>query len=301
MTKNTTYFLGILITILAGSYFFYTCCNDCGKEPTIPAVKKTELPPAPEATSFPFSLNHGAYSYTVNDNFNFNVSSYTILDSLSPKVTEGIVGLVAFLSENKTKSLTISGYYTSDETNTSAFPNLGFARANAIKNHLVSMGTSASQINISGEVMDEMVPKENIYLGPVIYDISSENLDAADELKVLYEKIKADPLVIYFETGKTELDLTTEERQKVADISRYLDKVEGATCTIVGHTDNSGARETNMELGLRRARFAKSYLVKNGISDAKITVSSQGPDVPLASNATEDGKAKNRRTTVTLN
>lgn len=63
----------------------------------------------------------------------------------------------------------------------------------------------------------------------------------------------------------------------------------------------TGTKEANMELGLRKVRFAKSYLVKNGISEAKTTVSSQGQDVPQASNAPKEGKATNKRTIVTLN
>ena len=70
---------------------------------------------------------------------------------------------------------------------------------------------------------------------------------------------------------------------------------------IVGHTDNTGQRETNMRLGQERADFAKAYLMRNGIPENRINATSKGSDEPIASNATEEGKAKNRRTVITLN
>jgi len=69
----------------------------------------------------------------------------------------------------------------------------------------------------------------------------------------------------------------------------------------VGHTDNTGVASTNMRLGLNRANFAKTYLMQNGISEAKINTASKGQTSPIESNATKEGRAKNRRTVVTLN
>jgi len=107
--------------------------------------------------------------------------------------------------------------------------------------------------------------------------------------------------VLHFNTGQAAINLTAEQRQKIADISRYLDKVDGATCSVVGHTDNTGARATNIQLGQGRADFGKAYLVRNGIPDSKINASSKGPDEPIADNSTETGRAENRRTVITIN
>ncbi|MFS4415595.1 OmpA family protein [Maribacter sp. 2307ULW6-5] len=123
--------------------------------------------------------------------------------------------------------------------------------------------------------------------------------DAAD-IKALYERIKADPLVLYFDTAQASISLTAEQRQKVADISRYLDKVPDASVEVVGHTDNTGQAATNLRLGMNRANFANDYLMKNGIPASKINTSSKGQTEPTASNATEEGRTKNRRTVVTL-
>jgi outer membrane protein OmpA-like peptidoglycan-associated protein len=301
MTKTTTNLLLMLITILAGTYFYITCCSECGASVEDEPPKEAMSPAEQEATSFPFKFSNGDYTYTSNDNYNFKNSSSSILMPLAVNMETGIMSLKTFLADNIGKVINITGYYKSDESNDSAYPNLGLARANAVKNHLVSKGVSSTQINTMGKLMDEIVAENDIFLGPIAYSLEGETENTADELKVLYEKITANPLVLYFDTAEASISLDAEQRQKVADISRYLDKIEGATTNVVGHTDNTGIAATNMKLGLDRANFAKAYLMQNGISETKINTTSKGQTNPLESNATEEGRAKNRRTVVTLN
>ncbi|UWX54806.1 OmpA family protein [Maribacter litopenaei] len=199
------------------------------------------------------------------------------------------------------KVLNIIGYYTSEEVNNSAYPNLGLARANAVKNDLVAKGIPSTHINTSSELKEIMVPGDDIFYGPMAYTIDAVSETADEELSALFEKINADPLILYFNTAEASINLNAEQRQKVADISGFIDKVSDGTVSITGHTDNTGLAETNMKLGLDRANFAKDYLIRNGISADKITTSSKGQTEPIADNATEEGKAKNRRTVVTLN
>ena len=267
----------------------------------MPIKEEVVAPVTPEATSYPFAFSDGDYAYNESDNYNFNVSSSSILTPLSQTVTDGIASLKTFLTENTAKVINVTGYYTADETNNTAFPNLGIARANAVKNHLVENGISSAQINAMGKLMDDMVPQDNVYFGPIDYGLADNTAEVEDELKALYEKIKANPLVLYFNNAETSINLTPVQRQKVADLSRYLDKVSDAKTSVVGHTDNTGKTSSNMRLGQNRANFAKDYLIKNGISAAKISTTSKGQTQPIESNATEEGRAKNRRTVITLN
>ena len=301
MTRTTKYLLLMLVTILLGTYFYITSCSECGASETDEPPKEAAVPIAPEPTAYPFTFSDGDYSYNENTNYNFETSSSTIVMPLAAPMETSIANLKNFLSENEGKVVNITGYYKRDENNESAYPNLGLARANAVKNHLVTNGISSASINTMGQLMDDMVPDNGIYLGPISYGISGESETAGDELKTLYAKIQADPLVLYFDTAEASINLSAEQRQKVADISRYLDKVEGSTLTIVGHTDNTGVAATNIKLGLNRADFAKVYFMRNGISETKINTSSKGQTDPVESNATEEGKSKNRRTVVTLN
>ncbi len=64
---------------------------------------------------------------------------------------------------------------------------------------------------------------------------------------------------------------------------------------IVGHTDNLGSAAYNKDLSLRRARAVARYLLKQGVPAYRMRYAGMGEEKPIASNATEEGRAKNRR------
>jgi outer membrane protein OmpA-like peptidoglycan-associated protein len=106
--------------------------------------------------------------------------------------------------------------------------------------------------------------------------------------------------VLNFDSNQTEISLSDSERESMAEIVKYIDNVANSKIICTGHTDNSGNRIRNIELGLERANFAKYYLIKNGMSESKIETYSKGQDDPVSDNLTPEGKAKNRRTVITL-
>lgn len=69
---------------------------------------------------------------------------------------------------------------------------------------------------------------------------------------------------------------------------------------IVGHTDSTGSHAYNMGLSQRRAQSVANYLTAQGVDAARLSTRGAGPDQPVASNATADGRAQNRRVEVTL-
>jgi len=69
---------------------------------------------------------------------------------------------------------------------------------------------------------------------------------------------------------------------------------------IVGHTDNVGAYQYNMTLSQRRAQSVANYLTAQGVNGMRISTRGMGPDQPVASNATESGRAQNRRVEINL-
>jgi outer membrane protein OmpA-like peptidoglycan-associated protein len=64
---------------------------------------------------------------------------------------------------------------------------------------------------------------------------------------------------------------------------------------IVGHTDDVGSREHNVDLSTRRAESVKRYLVEQGVDEGRITTEGLGPDKPVDANDTQAGRANNRR------
>ena len=69
---------------------------------------------------------------------------------------------------------------------------------------------------------------------------------------------------------------------------------------IVGHTDSTGNHAYNMSLSQRRAQSVANYLTAQGVDASRLSTRGAGPDQPIASNATADGRAQNRRVEVTL-
>jgi outer membrane protein OmpA-like peptidoglycan-associated protein len=68
-----------------------------------------------------------------------------------------------------------------------------------------------------------------------------------------------------------------------------------AVIVITGYTDSVGSEEYNMKLGRRRAQAAKDYLVSKGSPPGRLRIRSRGENDPVASNATPEGRAQNRR------
>ena len=69
---------------------------------------------------------------------------------------------------------------------------------------------------------------------------------------------------------------------------------------VVGYTDNTGSYAYNMQLSQQRAQSVATYLTSQGVSGQYLTVKGMGPADPIASNATPDGRAMNRRVQITL-
>jgi outer membrane protein OmpA-like peptidoglycan-associated protein len=64
---------------------------------------------------------------------------------------------------------------------------------------------------------------------------------------------------------------------------------------IVGHTDNQGNREKNIELSRKRAESVRDYMISRGVEGSRIETRGEGPDSPIADNKTKTGRQQNRR------
>jgi outer membrane protein OmpA-like peptidoglycan-associated protein len=64
---------------------------------------------------------------------------------------------------------------------------------------------------------------------------------------------------------------------------------------VAGHTDNVGPRDVNMRYARQRAEAVVAYLIEKGIARSRLVSNGYGPDKPVASNDTEEGRAQNRR------
>lgn len=103
---------------------------------------------------------------------------------------------------------------------------------------------------------------------------------------------------VLFATGKWELQAGAAERlDKLAVfMSRYVDR----RLTIEGHTDAQGSEADNLLLSERRAEAVKAYLVIQGVDSARVSTVGRGMQVPVADNATPEGRQRNRRVEIVI-
>jgi OOP family OmpA-OmpF porin len=93
-------------------------------------------------------------------------------------------------------------------------------------------------------------------------------------------------------------DLKPEGKATLDKIAADLSKIKLEVIIAVGNTDSVGTDAYNMALGQRRAQSVKSYLTSKGVDGSRIYTESKGKSNPVASNATAEGRAKNRRTDI---
>ncbi|WP_028779999.1 OmpA family protein [Shewanella sp. 38A_GOM-205m] len=87
---------------------------------------------------------------------------------------------------------------------------------------------------------------------------------------------------------------------RLAEVASTLKSYPQAKVNIVGHTDSSGSDSYNQKLSLRRAQAVASQLHSLGVQESQISVSGKGELMPVASNATPQGRAQNRRVEVII-
>jgi outer membrane protein OmpA-like peptidoglycan-associated protein len=98
---------------------------------------------------------------------------------------------------------------------------------------------------------------------------------------------------IYFDTGKSVVK--PESNPSLEEITKLLKQNGTLALYVVGHTDNVGSLESNLKLSADRADAVVKALIGRGIAVSRLKPAGVGPYSPVASNRTEDGKAKNRR------
>jgi outer membrane protein OmpA-like peptidoglycan-associated protein len=97
-----------------------------------------------------------------------------------------------------------------------------------------------------------------------------------------------------FDTGTTRL--TPDSNPTVTDLITIMKCSPNMTDQLEGHTDNTGDPDSNKKLSVDRAEAIKNMLVAGGIDGSRITTAGWGQEKPIASNDTEEGRGKNRRT-----
>lgn len=241
-----------------------------------------------------------AFSAGTDDNFVFGESSYEYKKPISGAINVEFGKTAEYLKKNANRSLRITGLYGKDEKNSGIYDNLGLSRANNIKGLLVSMGVAASQIELDGKILPTIAFNDaKEFVGGATYAFF-DTPNNENRLAEVEKRLRAKPMILYFATNSQDISLSAEQRSYFSDLSYYLDNKKGGKAIATGHTDDRGDHSQNTRLGRKRAEFVQTYLAKNGISTSKTQATSKGPDAPVATNDTPEGRQKNRRVEITI-
>jgi outer membrane protein OmpA-like peptidoglycan-associated protein len=95
-------------------------------------------------------------------------------------------------------------------------------------------------------------------------------------------------------------NLTPESKPTVTNLIAILKCYPTMSVKLEGHTDSTGDPEANKKLSLDRAEAVKALLVAGGVDAGRIDTAGWGQEKPITSNDTEEGRARNRRTELTV-
>ncbi len=98
---------------------------------------------------------------------------------------------------------------------------------------------------------------------------------------------------IGFDVGRAEIK--PEFKAILDDVAETLKQYPDTRIEIAGHTDNTGSAEANQRLSENRANAVRSYLASRGVAPERMYAVGYGQSRPIASNATPEGRAQNRR------
>jgi outer membrane protein OmpA-like peptidoglycan-associated protein len=101
---------------------------------------------------------------------------------------------------------------------------------------------------------------------------------------------------IYFEPNSAKMSL--DSRAIVEEVADFMRAYENTVIDIEGNTDSTGSRALNTKLSWDRAEAVKQYLVAKGYPAERMRTVGRGPDSPIETNATPEGREKNRRTDI---
>ena len=107
------------------------------------------------------------------------------------------------------------------------------------------------------------------------------------------------PSGVTFATNSS--SLSPDAVNSLNTVANVLTQYPETTITVAGHTDNTGSDAINDQLSQRRAQAVASYLQSRGVSASRMNIFGHGSRQPIASNATVEGRAQNRRVEILIN
>lgn len=125
-----------------------------------------------------------------------------------------------------------------------------------------------------------------------------ENKGCPEIKQEIVEKVNFAARNIFF--GLNSDKINTGSYDDLDEVAKVLKENPALVLAVEGHSDNTGKAALNLSLSQKRADAVKKYLVEKGINENRLQATGFGQEKPIASNATEAGRAKNRRVELKL-
>jgi len=107
-------------------------------------------------------------------------------------------------------------------------------------------------------------------------------------------------LLIYFEFDKTKFKPDPQTDISITEFKTWLEKYPQSMLLVTGHADLVGTIDYNYNLALKRAQIVGIYLENQGLNASRMIIGSKGETEPASDYLTKEGRAKNRRTEISI-
>jgi outer membrane protein OmpA-like peptidoglycan-associated protein len=129
--------------------------------------------------------------------------------------------------------------------------------------------------------------------------LPAEQTNVADSLMKLKASMPAN-LIFPFEFNDARFRPDPQAGNSLAEFKAWLEKYPSSMLSVEGYTDLVGTNEFNDALGLKRSEAVANFLVEQGIPASRIIKSSAGESKAYENYITQEGRAKNRKTEVSI-
>ena len=194
----------------------------------------------------------------------------------------------------------------------------------------MELGTDPTKVDTDGDKCGDFDEVMKYKTNPVVADTDGDGLSDCDEIMTYHtDPLKADTDGDGFKDGEEVLtyksdptvagdvytqlfgekaifynlnqaSIRKDAKPVLDETADFLAKYASAKLHITGNASSEGSEKYNMKLSIRRADAAKEYLVKKGVAADRITTEGLGETAPKYDNKTNEGRAKNRRSDLTV-
>ncbi len=277
----------LLLGWLGVGGWYYTCqvLNLCAPPPPPPknrmVVKKETVvqeKPSKVEVIDPAKLKKAYLSvFSAEEDMTFKKNEETL--NTTPKFNNSIAEIANFLKKHPQTSLTITGFYTRNEKNSSSFENLGKARANQVKQLIVQKGVPAKQLILADQIKTKLFNDKGIAKGDGVIDFkyseAYEELNETDVKSAYKALFKLQALSQFSRNGK-DINMSEELETEIQNLIYYLNRNKDQGLEV--KVDYEKAEESGLKgqnIGLLRAYNFKQRLVTQDIDPDRVVIGSK--------------------------